>query len=304
MSERIAAVVVTHNRKVMLGKCLAGLLEQTFPLYRIIVVDNASTDGTAEMFAASGAWGNPLVEYCRLTENMGGAGGFHEGVKRAYEEGHDWVWLMDDDAVPNSDALRELLGHSEAASILVSTQINNLGRMYGASTATDGWFVPLHLEPGFVLRGTAGFAFVGPLISRRCIATVGLPRADLFIMGDDTEYALRLGKAGFSALIVERSIIFHECGQKSVIRRFMWRSRAKPCQPNWKYYYFERNWMFISRSYARRKNMAIIRILGRLCWTTFSDLAYEPERALPKLFYRTIGIADALRGRLGKRFTA
>lgn len=135
MTERVAAVVVTYNRKAMLDKCLSGLLAQTSPLDRIIVVDNASTDGTAEMFAASGAWENPIVEYCRLAENGGGNGGFYEGVKRAYEENYDWVWLMDDDAVPQPDALRELLNSSEAADILVSTQMDSRGRMYGASTA-------------------------------------------------------------------------------------------------------------------------------------------------------------------------
>lgn len=88
MSERVCAVIATYNRKELLRECLQSVLSQTRLPDHILVVDNASTDGTQEMLKEE----SPQVEVLRLPENQGGAGGFHEGMKRAYEEGFDWLW--------------------------------------------------------------------------------------------------------------------------------------------------------------------------------------------------------------------
>ena len=89
--EKIAAVVVTYNRKELLKECLDALLAQTHPLDSIILIDNASTDGTPEFLKEKGFLDNPKIDYVRLSENSGGAGGFYEGMKRGYEKGFDWV---------------------------------------------------------------------------------------------------------------------------------------------------------------------------------------------------------------------
>lgn len=87
---KVAAVVVTYNRKELLRECLNALLNQTRPLDEIIVIDNASTDGTQEMIAKE----FPYITYVLMSENIGGAGGFHEGMKLAYEKGYDWIWVF------------------------------------------------------------------------------------------------------------------------------------------------------------------------------------------------------------------
>ena len=130
--ETVCAVVVTYNRKELLIECLDGLLRQTRPIDAIYIIDNASTDNTPEFLKEKGfiqelppknltkSWekefeiknltdGQPIkLRYIRMHENTGGAGGFHEGVKRAYEKGYDWLWLMDDDAEPYENALQLL----------------------------------------------------------------------------------------------------------------------------------------------------------------------------------------------------
>jgi len=77
----VAAVVVTYNRKSLLMRCLLALLRQTRPLQKIIVVDNASTDGTREELAQEGYLDESAIEYVRLEHNTGGAGGFHTGAQ-------------------------------------------------------------------------------------------------------------------------------------------------------------------------------------------------------------------------------
>jgi len=107
--EKIAAVVVTYNRKELLKECLDALLAQTYPVDSIILIDNASIDGTPEFLKEQGYLKNPKIDYVRLPENTGGAGGFHEGVKRGYKKGYDWLWLMDDDAIAQKNTLEELM---------------------------------------------------------------------------------------------------------------------------------------------------------------------------------------------------
>ena len=109
----VAAVVVTYNRKELLLECLDCLAAQDLgglgDAYElsVIVVDNASTDGTQEALAALAESGK--VAYFNTGENLGGAGGFNFGMRVAVEAGHDFVWVMDDDCMAHSDTLRELL---------------------------------------------------------------------------------------------------------------------------------------------------------------------------------------------------
>lgn len=300
MRDLVAGVVVTYNRKALLEKCLSGLLAQSRPLDRIFIVDNASSDGTDETFSKAGGHKGNVIEYVRLPENVGGAGGFHAGMELASEAGYDWIWLMDDDAFAHPDALQMLLAHEKEADILVSVQLDSAGRPYGASEEEDGAIVPLRLTPGFGLTQTAGFSFVGPLIRRRCILACGLPRADFFIAGDDVEYALRMKRAGFSAVLVEDSLIAHEYGGGHFVRRFLWRQSVRYPQPNWKAYYQARNDTVIRLLYARRKPIAILTCILKLLRLTIGEMIYEPERVLSRSWLRTKGVVDALRGRLGR----
>lgn len=122
---KIAAVVVTYNRKKLLIECLEALRRQTKPLQTIYIIDNASTDGTPQKLQKKGYIKNPesgikkinnlhnnkpiKIVYVRMKKNTGGAGGFHEGIKRACQDGHHWIWLMDDDVEPKDDTLQVLL---------------------------------------------------------------------------------------------------------------------------------------------------------------------------------------------------
>ena len=103
---RVTAVLVAWNRRELLREALEALAAQTRPVDRLVVVDNASDDGSdavaAELLAA---WGD-RARLIRLTENTGGAGGFAVGIAAAVADpATDWVWVMDDDTVPGPDAL-------------------------------------------------------------------------------------------------------------------------------------------------------------------------------------------------------
>ena len=99
------AVVVTYNRRPLLLEALAAVHAQSRAPDAVIVVDNASTDGTAAAVRSR----YPSVRLAELARNTGGAGGFACGLALALSAPADLVWLMDDDTVPGPGALRALL---------------------------------------------------------------------------------------------------------------------------------------------------------------------------------------------------
>ena len=109
MTESLAAVVVTYNRKALLVECLTALLNQTHCPDRIYVIDQNSTDGTEDLLRECGILSNRRVSYWKSSENTGGAGGFRSGIAKAYQAGYSWIWVMDDDAIPDPDACQEML---------------------------------------------------------------------------------------------------------------------------------------------------------------------------------------------------
>ena len=104
-----AVVIVTYNRVELLKECLACVCGQTIPFSRVIVVDNHSTDGTAEFLAA-----REDLDVIREPENLGGAGGFYDGLQRASQGEYDWVLIIDDDAMIAPDYMEKLLDYANA----------------------------------------------------------------------------------------------------------------------------------------------------------------------------------------------
>ena len=108
---RTAAVVVTYNRKELLRQSLTAILNQEEYGADIIIIDNASSDGTADM--VSKEFNLPQIIYRNTGTNLGGAGGFQYGVREAMNApkgyAYDYVWMMDDDTIPHDDCLKELM---------------------------------------------------------------------------------------------------------------------------------------------------------------------------------------------------
>ena len=92
-SGKIAAVVVTYNRLPLLQKCVKKLEAHTTPC-DILIVNNASTDGTTEWL---GEQRHECFFACNTGANLGGAGGFNYGMRWAVEAGYEYLWVMDDD---------------------------------------------------------------------------------------------------------------------------------------------------------------------------------------------------------------
>ena len=192
---RVIALVVTFNR-IGLLRTLLERLEQVPDLAEILVIDNASTDGT-------GAWLRTApVTAESLSTNTGGAGGFSHGLERAVASGADLVWLMDDDGLPDPGCLARLLQEPDLdfwGPLVVDEA--DLGRLVFPIRLPGGTRV-VHQLADVQRAATAGrlddivIPFNGVLVTRELVERIGLPRAEYFIWGDDHEYRLRAEAAG------------------------------------------------------------------------------------------------------------
>lgn len=204
-----AAIVVTFNRKELLKECITKLQEQTEKV-DIIIIDNMSTDGTLEML-------KPLVKnhqiiYHTTGKNIGGAGGFHEGIKLAYELGYKYFWLMDDDCLPTKDALKNL-------KIVDKKLKGNYGFLCSKVLWTDNNICKMNIPKINLTKKVKDFnsemvsiemgTFVSFYIKRETIEEVGLPIKEFFIWGDDLEYSQRISKR-YPSYLVNTSIVFHK----------------------------------------------------------------------------------------------
>ena len=208
----VAAIVVTYNRKELLYKNITSLLSQTKDESDIFIIDNASTDGTYEYIKHF--IDNKKVFYINTGKNQGGAGGFTFGIKNAVLAGYEYIWLMDDDTIPLSNALEQLL---QADHLLDGSY----GFLSSAVMWTDGtaclmnipqikqpWYKELELlKDGLLLCKQA--SFVSLFIKSEVIYTVGLPIKEFFIWADDFEYTQRIAQK-YDCYIVGKSQVIHE----------------------------------------------------------------------------------------------
>jgi GT2 family glycosyltransferase len=198
---------------------LAGLAALDRLPDAVIVVDNAGTDHTPEVLAAAT---NPGLRVIRTDDNLGGAGGFHLGVKTAYDDGFDRIWLMDDDVVPAPDCLTVLLAQDEACLMAVREDLD--GRLVEKAATRFDLRNPLAIRPktgmvetDFVARDRMperveieNVAFEGFLMRREVVDAVGLPDASYFIFYDDVDYAVRARRAGYRIWAVRDAVLVRQ----------------------------------------------------------------------------------------------
>lgn len=228
MKETVAAVIVTYNRKELLIECLDAVCNQTYRPDAIYIIDNNSNDGTPELLLEKKyiqklpeckeeinqiikgrvtSLLNPLevidIIYVRKKENDGGAGGFHEGINLAYKDNFDWLWIMDDDGIPEKNCLNILLGYSRKKIIdyVAPNLIDELGKSHFSN-----FFEVTSLDT----INYYGGPFNGILISNYLVSIVGLPIKSFFIWGDEMEYRNRIMEKGFITLTVKNAIHRHK----------------------------------------------------------------------------------------------
>lgn len=208
--EKVAAVVVTYNRKKLLSENIGALLKQSYKDCVIIIIDNNSSDGTYELL-------KPLIDqgkikYYNTGKNLGGAGGFQYGIKIAAQSGYEYIWVMDDDCIPTETALEVFMDYDK-----------KLMGKYGFLSSKVLWkdmsLCYMNIQRETVTRNLKKLdnkliqvsmaSFVSLFIRTSVVKEVGLPIKEFFIWTDDWEYTRRISRK-YPSYVVTDSVVVHK----------------------------------------------------------------------------------------------
>jgi len=296
------AIVVTHNRKNLLIKCINAIFSQSVPC-DIIVLDNASTDGTDKVFCHSNGINDQghRVHYLRMEENTGGAGGFYHGLQYAMTRTWMWFWLMDDDAIPEPDALGNLLlnvRNREAIYGSAAVGIENQKQclcwpvnLSGKSNKNIEWYDDLK-----DMEEVSSIPFLGFFIHREMVRKIGLPDKNYFIYGDDLEYCQRAKSYGAKIFLIKNSVVIHPL-TKGKIYEFMNFKIAYRSFSSFKSYYETRNKILTAKKYYGTRLWT--QTLPGILFRALAGIFNEKNPSLVLATY-TKAIMDGLSGTSGK----
>lgn len=224
--QHVCAVIVTYNRLRTLKLSLNAVLNQTSPVARVLVVDNASSDGTG---AYLDGLATPHLESRRLPENVGPAGAFSVGFEKARRGQGSHVWAMDDDVVPGPDCLERLLAETGGNEVGIPDAVNGRGQRL------------------------VNLAWGGVLVPMAIVRAMGVPDPSYFWWKEDSEYlGDRIRRRGGHRLVrVEDAEVLHLAARR-------WRRSA------WQYYYKARNELHFAWRVQRRSGVRPVLKLARL----------------------------------------
>jgi rhamnopyranosyl-N-acetylglucosaminyl-diphospho-decaprenol beta-1,3/1,4-galactofuranosyltransferase len=299
-SSPIASVTVTHNPGQLIRRHIDALFAQTRPLDELIVVDNASTDGTVELLRSC----YPQVHVLALQHNGGIGGGFAAGLKYSVERGHDWTWLFDQDSVPSARALEELLAAYSAddtchglVGVLASLPVNPENGLVYFGFAWRDRFVPIPAaQRSTPLCYVDTVISSGSLVRREVVGKVGLPRSDFFMDFVDHEYNLRIRRHGYAIAIATQSIVHHTLGVPRPVRWF-WGTRFRATQPTWRHYLLSRNETFTIWHDIRTLRSKVY-LLTRFLRRIVGLLLFDPHGVVNSRAV-VVGFWHGMQGRLG-----
>ena len=218
---RVLAHVHTFNDADVIDQTIEALRRQTRPVDGILIVDNASTDGTLD---------RPSVKHAtvlRHRENLGTSGTVFTGFRFALEQDYDWIWLFDADSTPEPDALERLLelyaGFSQdlrdATACLACLPYNQVdGLPLHASIFTRLGRVVARPEPQQRHYPFHATLWSGSLYRLAAVRRIGLPNPDYVLDCGEDEYGYRVMKAGYKAFIHQDAVMKHNIrGSQSLI---------------------------------------------------------------------------------------
>lgn len=287
MSKKVAAVVVTYNRKDLLLECINSLLGQkNNENLDILIIDNASTDGTELVLKP--LLDKQLIQYFNTGSNLGGAGGFQYGLRIAAMKDYQFAWLMDDDCIPNQTALDALLNATDKLD-------GNYGFLSSQVRWSDGSLAVMNIQRETMYQNVKDFdtslvkitmaSFVSFFIPIKNVLKEGLPIKEFFIWTDDWEYTRRLSRK-YNCYLVNDSVVVHKSSTNiaaNIVTDYIDRLS--------RYMYLYRNDVFL---YRREGFKGILYEMIRLSLHSTKVLLFAKDNKLQRFKSIWIGTARGL----------
>ncbi len=212
-------IILNWNRWQDTIECVESCLKLTYTNFRILIVDNGSTDNSESILRER----FPSVEFVQTGENLGFAGGNNAGIRRALEQGADYIWLLNNDTVVEPDSLSELMKVAE-----IGERIGIVGsKVYYYDEPQKIWFAggiwdkyrsfTSHRGINEVDTGqydgisTVGFISGCSLLARSLmIKEIGMMKEDYFLYWEDVDWNATAAEQGWKILFAPRSRIRHK----------------------------------------------------------------------------------------------
>ena len=309
-------VIVTYNRLSLLRECVSCVLGQTVPFSHVIIVDNCSTDGTGDYLgnlkAEADAGGqdsakleinDPRITVISDRENLGGAGGFYEGIRVAQDLNLDWILIIDDDAMLrdnyNEIMTRFAAEHPETVALAGSVCVDGkIHTMHRRNVSSRLLFVEKEIPKERYRENSFSCdcaTFCGLMVRGDIQRKIGLPEKDYFLWYDDSEYSLRLSAYGGICCVPE-AVLDH----KTVLPK---ETEGLLERTSWRHYYGYRNRYDAARRHfgswsARMIGLEyhVLSLLSRLMM--LNPKTREKGRFNVKMIHDAL--KDARTGKLGK----
>ena len=236
---KYAAVIVTYNRVSLLKECIDHVLLQSVPFDRIVIIDNHSTDGTREYLMPFLNDGRFIIKF--EDENLGGSGGFKDGIGIASDLGDDYVLIIDDDAILDENYIFEcdkyIQSHPGIAAVSGTVETEGVKQLNHRRRISNMLiFAESNVPEGEYAKESFNYdmsTFCGLMVKTDVLHEIGLPLDEYFISYDDTEYSMRLKKYG-GIVNVNGAVLNHKT--KLTMDAGDFYSRM-----SWKTYYGHRN---------------------------------------------------------------
>ena len=306
---RILAHIHTMNDAAVIEQALEGLRRQTRPPDAILIVDNASTDGTLDRTFSE------TVTIIRNPENLGTSGTVRIGLAHALKHGFDWAWLFDADSVPEPAALANLLAFfarlpqetREQVCFLAGWPLTATGEVkqkpISLERSTLG-FIPLTSDREFTECDC--MIWSGTLFRMAAVARIGLPAADYVLDIAEIEYGYRARRLGFTSYIVHNSLVHHDVGRNAGAAHKVFRLgpinlKLSELSPQ-RCYYSIRNMIYfwLYQFKPRPMTVALRAVVRALVFIL--GFAVRPVSHWPQLAACTRGIWDGLTGHIERRY--
>lgn len=266
MDKKVFAVIVTYKRAVVLSECLKAVVEySTYKVEQLHIILNAEEKETLETIEKFSS-GKDVKVSLEIYDNVGPAGGFYYGLKEFLKSDCDYVWLMDDDVVPEPNCLKELLkgiGHSSYA-------------------------FPKVIDPAGKQIQELAFGWWGVLLRKNLVEKVGLPIKEFFYWCEDTEYLQ-------NRMIRKNGIIPYRSSKATVTHLHDRHSN----KPSWYYYYTIRNTLYYRSRIFPLNFRGFIRIFY-MFFGAFYRILFKESNKVTRMGCLILGIHHAIIGKLGK----
>jgi len=277
--EKVIAVVVTYNRQALLSECITALRNQTRQLDAILIINNGSTDETAEWLAQQSD------VFFISQKNLGSSGGFSTGIEWAYQKGYSWIWCMDDDGYPKEDALENLLQADDGCLRLLNCAVIDKEDKKSFVWKTQQYKTIDEVDCK-IIEGI-GHPFNGTMLHRRIVERVGVPKPKFFLWGDETEYYYRIVKRNeIPVCTVANSIHYHPSTAFSIKKDWDYST-------GWKMYFYIRNRFHIHKAKFSSRAVALLHYCCFLVAFAGIVMLFQKTDKLKKLGFIMWPVKDA-----------